>query len=233
MSACYVNPTNSWAHCFTFCILLLLFYLFTGKASRSSHCSLFLFQRCCLCKPVRRHTNYRVQGMGITMTALGSKSACTVRKKALLGRRLLNSRQLLILNSPLAIRHKTPLILQPPATLLLIIESGSSTEMWEMSKIIWCQYFLNMQCTKAHLIHMSTKYGNYISPQRQLRGVIRLWKKWVSVEHHKRGLMLQPVGPVYSTIYSTSGHKKVQFDHDISYATPSDKHSPISSLPFT
>lgn len=66
----------------------------------------FLLQRCCLCKAVRRHTNYSVQRTGIMMTALGSKSVCTVRKEALLGSYLQNGWQLLILSSPES-PHKT------------------------------------------------------------------------------------------------------------------------------
>lgn len=72
--------TYRQALCFSFSILVLLIICLLAKIPGQEHWGLFLLQRCCLCKAVQRHANYRVQRMGIMMTALGSRSACTVRK---------------------------------------------------------------------------------------------------------------------------------------------------------
>lgn len=52
----------------TFVLFMIIYYYFFLLPG-----GFFLLERCCLCKVVRRHANYRVQRMGIMMTALGSR----------------------------------------------------------------------------------------------------------------------------------------------------------------
>lgn len=99
MTARYGNPSVHLQHCFSFlCSSIVDLSVYWQRFQVNSTAVSSCFQRCCLCKAVRRHANYRVQRMGIMMTALGSRSACTVTKRRLcFGSWLLAGRQLLLL----------------------------------------------------------------------------------------------------------------------------------------